>query len=76
MHRGLNRFLYEYLEKLNLNNRVDDPNIPTSALEMMIDFDEYRHSKFAADSKVGYNAYTEAVRILQQTKDAQIESRA
>jgi Ser/Thr protein kinase RdoA (MazF antagonist) len=47
-----------------LNNRVDDPNIPTSALEMMIDFDEYRHSKFAADSKVGYNAYTEAVRIL------------
>lgn len=43
---------------------------------MMIDFDEYRHSKFAADNKVGYNAYTEAVRIIQQTKDAHIESRS
>jgi len=64
VHKGLNRFLYEYLEKMNMNNRVDDPNISSNALEMMIDFDQFRLEKMVAANKIGYDSYTEAVRIL------------
>lgn len=32
-HRKLNKFLYSYLRKMSLGQRVDDPNIPSNALE-------------------------------------------
>jgi hypothetical protein len=41
-HRRLNLYLYNYLERLNMKQRVDEPTIPSTALEKMIDFESFR----------------------------------
>ena len=64
----MNKFMYNYLQKMNLNQRVDDPNIPSNALEMMIDFDMLKLAKMKAAGKAGYNAYTEATKFLAKDR--------
>lgn len=62
--KKVNKFVFTYMQKLNMNQRVDDPNISSNALKMMIDYDCLKVAKKTALSKVGYDSFNEAARIL------------
>ena len=49
--------MHSYLEKLCLKQRVDDPNIPSNAFSLTIDFDDLKRSRARAMATPWFDSY-------------------
>lgn len=59
-----------------MKQRVDEPDVPSTALEKMIDFQSLKEATFAADAQIGYDSYNEAVKNLKEKHRQQFDCKS